>query len=270
MVFATRPIALVTGASSGIGAELAREAAKDGHDLVLVARRREAMEALAEKLKADGAAVTIIAADLAKAGAAAALAQELAARGVVLDVLINAAGLGDSGRFDRAEPEKIAAMLHVNVVALTELTRLVLLQMVARRRGKVMLVASTAAFQPGPEMAVYYASKAYVLSLGRAIGYELRRTGVTVTTLCPGPTATGFAEVAQMQGSALFSGPMPVMQAADVARLGYAALKAGRPVVVTGLLNRIIALSTRFTPPAMLLPIASSLSRARASAGTKP
>jgi short-subunit dehydrogenase len=153
----------------------------------------------------------------------------------VLDVLINAAGLGDSGRFDRAEPEKIAAMLHVNVVALTELTRLVLPQMVARRRGKVMLVASTAAFQPGPEMAVYYASKAYVLSLGRAIGYELRRTGVTVTTLCPGPTATGFAEVAQMQGSALFSGPMPVMQAAEVARLGYAALKAGRPVVVTGL-----------------------------------
>src|SRR5208282_114952 len=149
-----------TGASSGIGAELARELAKDGHDLVLVARRREAMEALAEKLKADGAAVTIIAADLAKAGAAAALAQELAARGVVLDVLINAAGLGDSGRFDRADPEKIAAMLHVNVVALTELTRLVLPQMVARRRGKVMLVASTAAFQPGPEMAVYYASKA--------------------------------------------------------------------------------------------------------------
>jgi hypothetical protein len=119
-------------------------------------------------------------------------------------------------------------------------------------------------------MAVYYASKAYVLSLGRAIGYELRRTGVTVTTLCPGPTATGFAEVAQMQGSALFSGPMPVMQAAEVARLGYAALKAGRPVVVTGLLNRIIAISTRFTPPSMLLPIASSLSRARASAGAKP
>ncbi len=270
MDYSTRPIALVTGASSGIGAELARELAKDGRDLVLVARRREAMEALAETLKAEGAAVTIIAADLGKAGAAAALAQELAARGIVLDVLINAAGLGDSGQFDRADPEKIAAMLQVNVVALTELTRLLLPQMVARRRGKVMLVASTAAFRPGPEMAVYYASKAYVQSLGRAIGYELRRTGVTVTTLCPGPTATGFAAVAQMQGSALFSGPMPVMQAAEVARLGYAALKAGRPVVVTGLLNRIIAISTRFTPPSMLLPIASGLSRARASGGAKP
>ena len=270
MASSTRPIALVTGASSGIGAELARELAKDGHDLVLVARRREAMQALAETLKAERAAVTIIPADLGKAGAAAALVQELAARGMTIDVLINAAGLGDSSRFDRADPEKIAAMLQVNIVALTELTRLVLPQMLARRRGRIMLLASTAAFQPGPEMAVYYASKAYVLSFGRAIGYELRRTGVTVTTLCPGPTATGFAQVAQMEGSSLFKGPMPVMQAAEVARLGYAALKAGRPVVVTGLLNKIIALSTRFTPPAVLLPIASSMSRARAGADAKP
>lgn len=212
-----RPVALVTGASSGIGAELAREAAKDGHDVVLVARRRDAMQTLAEKLEGEGATVTVIPADLGEAGAAAALAQELAVRGIELDVLINAAGLGDSGRFDRAAPETIAAMLQVNVVALTELTRLVLPQMVARQRGKIMLVASTAAFQPGPQMAVYYASKAYVLSFGRAIGYELRRTGVTVTTLCPGPTATGFAKVAQMEGSGLFNGPMPVMQAAEVA-----------------------------------------------------
>ncbi len=270
MASSPRPIALVTGASSGIGAELARELAKDGHDVVLVARRREAMQALAETLKAEGAAVTVLPADLGKAGAAAALAQDLAARGIALDVLINAAGLGDNGRFDRAEPDKIAAMLQVNIVALTELTRLVLPQMLAQRRGKIMLVASTAAFQPGPEMAVYYASKAYVLSLGRAIGYELRRSGVTVTTLCPGPTATGFAEVAQMEGSGLFNGPMPVMQAAEVARLGYAALKAGRPVIVTGLLNKILAVSSRFTPPSMLLPIASSLSRARGSAGAKP
>ena len=269
MVSSTRPVALVTGASSGIGAELARELAKDGHDVVLVARRREAMQALAETMQAEGAAVTVIAADLAKAGAVAALVQDLAARGIAIDVLINAAGLGDSGRFDRADPEKIAAMLQVNIVALTELTRLLLPQMVARRRGKVMLVASTAAFQPGPEMAVYYASKAYVLSFGRAIGYELRRTGVTVTTLCPGPTTTGFAQVAQMEGSSLFNGPMPVMQAADVARLGYAALKAGRPVVITGLLNKIIAMSTRFTPSALLLPIANNLSRARASVGAK-
>ena len=269
MVSATRPIALVTGASSGIGAELAREAAKDGHDLVLVARRREPMQALAAELKALGAESTIILADLSKPGAAAVLMQDIEARGIAIDTLINNAGLGETARFDRSDPEKVAAMLQVNIVALTELTRLMLPKMVARRRGRIMLLASTAAFQPGPHMAVYYASKAYVLSFGRAIAYELRGTGVTVTTLCPGPTATEFVEVAQMESIGLFNSPMPVMQAAEVARLGYAALNAGRPVVVTGLLNRIIALSTRFTPPAILLPIASSLSRARASAGAE-
>src|SRR5262249_54442737 len=121
----------------------------------------------------------------------------------------------------------ILSMLQVNIIALTELTRLVLPQMVARKHGKVMLLASLAAFQPGPGMAVYYATKAYVLSFGRAIGHELRGTGVTITTLCPGPTTSEFAEVANMQGVALFEGPVPVMTAAEVARQGYAALKAG-------------------------------------------
>ena len=264
-----RPVALVTGASSGIGAALAREAARDGHDLVLVARRREPMEALAAELKSAGAGSTVIAADLSKVGAAAELMRQIEARGIALDMLINAAGFGDSGRFDQADPERITAALQVNMVALTELTRLVLPQMVARRRGKIMLVSSTAAFQPGPEMAVYYASKAYVLSFGRAINYELHGTGVTVTTLCPGPTATGFAQAAHMEGSALFRGPMPVMQADNVARLGYQALKDGRPVIVTGLVNRIIALSTRFSPPAVLLPIASHLSRRGETAAAK-
>lgn len=260
-----RPIALVTGASSGIGAALARELAKDGHDLVLVARRREPMQALADALEATGAAATIITSDLATAGAAAALTQEIEARGIALDVLIAAAGFGDSGRFDRLDPGRIAAMLQVNVVGLTELTRLVLPQMVARRRGRVMLVASTAAFQPGPQMAVYYASKAYVLSLGQAIGYELRRTGVTVTTLCPGPTVTEFAHTAHADTTALFNGPMPVMSAAEVARLGYAAMKAGRPVIVTGVINKLLAISTRFTPASLLLSITSYMSRSRIS-----
>ena len=185
-----RPIALVTGASSGIGAALAREAARDGHDLVLAARRREPMQALAAELNAAGAEVTVIAADLGQPGAAASLMQIVEERGLVIDMLINNAGLDDTGRFDQADPGTVAAMLQVNIVALTELTRLVLPKMVARRRGRVMLLASTAAFVPGPQMAVFYASKAYVLSFGRAIGYELRRTGVTVTTLCPGSTAT--------------------------------------------------------------------------------
>ena len=127
----------------------------------------------------------------------------------------------------------------------------------ARKRGKVMLLATLAAFQPGPGMAVYYATKSYVLSFGRAIGHELRSTGVT--TLCPGATTSEFAEVANMQGVALFEGPLPVMTAAEVARQGYAALKAGRPQIITGPINRIIAMSTRFTPTATLLMIAGHL-----------
>ncbi len=209
-----RPAALVTGASSGIGAALAREAANDGYDLVLVARRRAPMEALAAELRTAGADSTIIEADLSQAGAAANLMRELETRGIAVDLLINNAGLGDSGRFDQSDPQKIAAMLQVNIVALTELTRLVLPAMMANQRGKIMLLASTAAFTPGPKMAVYYASKAYVLSFGRALAFELRGSGVTVTTLCPGATATEFAHGAQMEGSALFTSPT-VMQAAE-------------------------------------------------------
>lgn len=261
MASSPRPIALITGASSGIGAELAREAAKDGHDLVLVARRREPMQALATELHAAGTEITVISTDLGKPGGAAELMKLVDERGIVIDTLINNAGLGDTGRFDEEAPEKISSMLQVNIVALTELTRLVLPKMVARGRGRIMLVSSTAAFQPGPGMAVYYATKSYVLSFGRAIGYELRRTGVTVTTLCPGPTTSEFVKVANMEGVALFDGPVPVMSAAEAARQGYAALKAGRPQIITGLLNGIIALSTRFTPTAVLLMIAGHLNK---------
>jgi short-subunit dehydrogenase len=261
MATSARPVALITGASAGIGVALAREAANDGHDLVLVARRREPMEALAAELKSMGAEITVIPADLSRPGAAAALMETVGQRGLAIDTLINNAGLGDTGRFDQENPEKILSMLQVNIIALTELTRLVLPQMVARKHGKVMLLASLAAFQPGPGMAVYYATKAYVLSFGRAIGHELRGTGVTITTLCPGPTTSEFAEVANMQGVALFEGPVPVMTAAEVARQGYAALKAGRSQITTGVINRITAISTRFTPTPILLMIAGRLNR---------
>jgi uncharacterized protein len=188
-------------------------------------------------------------------------------RSLAIDTLINNAGLGDTGRFDQENPERILSMLQVNIIALTELTRLVLPQMVARKRGKVMLLASLAAFRPGPGMAIYYATKSYVLSLGRAIGHELGGTGVTITTLCPGPTTSEFAEVANMQGAALFEGPMPVMTAAEVARQGYAALKAGHLQIIPGLVNRITAISTRFTPTAILLMIAGRLSSSGSDGG---
>jgi uncharacterized protein len=253
-----RPLALVTGASSGIGAALARELAGDGHDLILAARRVEPMQALAAELRAAGANSIVIAIDLGKPGAAANLALDIETRGLAIDVLINAAGVGANGRFDESDPLRVGEMLQVNVVALTELTRLLLPGMVARRRGKVMLLASTAAFQPGPQMAVYCASKAFVLSFGQAIAYELKDSGITVTTLCPGATDTEFARVADVAGAALFKGSaLPVMNASEVARIGYRGLKARRRVVVTGLLNKIMAISSRLSPGAMSLRVSS-------------
>jgi short-subunit dehydrogenase len=254
-----RPLALVTGASGGIGAALARELAQHGHDLVLASRGVAPMEALAAELRQFGGAVTIIAADLAEPGAAATLAHEIASRGLAVEILVNNAGLGAAGRFDRSDPARIAEMLQVNIAALTELTRLLLPGMIARGRGKVMLVASVAAFQPGPHMAVYFASKAYVLSLGEALAYELRGTGVSVTTLCPGATATRFFDVAGAGNSVMARRLRRMMRPADVARLGYRALAAGRRVVVVGLMNRIVALASRHAPHAITLPVTDRL-----------
>ena len=259
----SRPLALVTGASSGIGADLARELAKAGYDLVLSARQAAPMEALAREIEGQGAAATVITADLSREGAAAALVQDIERRGLTLDALIANAGLGAHGRFDQADERRVREMLQVNVAALTELTRLALPGMVARRRGRVMLVASTAAFQPGPGMAVYCATKAYVLSFGEAIAYELRGTGVTVTTLCPGATRTNFSQVASMEGTSLFNSRLPVMTAAEVARLGVRAMLAGRRVVVTGLLNRLTAVSGRMSPHGLSLPIFASMMSSR-------
>jgi short-subunit dehydrogenase len=260
MTSPSRPVALVTGASSGIGADLARELARDGHDLVLTARRVEPMAALARELATHGVNATVVAADLAQPGAATRLADEIASRGLVVDVLINNAGLGANGSFVESDPAGNAEMLQVNVVALTELTRLLLPGMVARRRGRVMLMASTAGFQPGPQMAVYCATKAYVLNLGEAIAYELRGTGVTVTTVCPGATATNFSQVAKAGNTGLFKGgPIPVMTSAAVARGAYRALKAGRRVAIIGALNKLVAYSGRFSPRLLSLPIARAM-----------
>src|SRR5216684_2950261 len=249
-----RPLALVTGASGGIGAALARELARHGHDLVLAARGVAAMEALAAELREGGAAAMVIAADLTRPGAAASLADEIARRGLAIDTLINNAGLGAAGRFDRNDPGRISEILQVNIVALTELTRLLLPGMIARGRGRVMLVASVAAFQPGPRMAAYFASKAYVLSLGEALAYELRRTGVSVTVLCPGATATNFFAVAGAENSVMGRRLRRMMRVEDVARLGYQGLAAGKRVVVTGAMNWLVARAGRFMPHRLTLP----------------
>jgi uncharacterized protein len=250
-----RPLALVTGASSGIGSDLARELAKDGHDLVLTARREGPLQALAGELQGHDAAAEVIAADLSRPGAAAELAGAIEARGLRIDVLINNAGLGGIGRFDRSDPVRIGEMLHVNIVALTELTRILLPGMVARRRGRILLVASTAGFLPGPGMAVYFATKAYVLSFGEAIAQELRGTGVKVTTLCPGGTATNFFAVAGSEHGVMRG----MMSSAEVARIGYRGLKSGRRVVIAGLHNNVLAMGSRYAPHAVTLPVVAAL-----------
>jgi len=255
MQSSNRPVALVTGASSGIGAALAREMARHGHDLVLSARSLAPMEALAEELRELGAASTIIPADLAERGAAAALVREIAAAGIEIEVLVNNAGLGAIGRFDRIDPVRNAEIMQVNIVALTELTRALLPPMLARGRGKIVLVASTASFLPCPNMAVYAASKAYVRSFGEALAQELAGTGVSVNVLCPGTTATNFFEVAGSLPSGLQARRM--MTADEVARIGYAGLARGQRVTVAGLANRVLAFAATHTPHFLTLPVAA-------------
>ncbi|HVE78022.1 MAG TPA: SDR family oxidoreductase [Gemmatimonadaceae bacterium] len=252
---ARRGTALVTGASGGIGLELARACAGDGWDVVLVARGESALRAAASELGRSGGAARYIVADLARPEAPAELVARLEADGTRVDALVNNAGFGLLGSFVTTDWAREREMIQLNVTALTELTKRLVPGMVARGRGRVLNVASTAAFVPGPFMAVYYASKAYVLSLSQALANEVRGTGVTVTALCPGPVRTRFAETAGAGGSNLFQGPL-VMDAERVARAGYAAMMRGRAVVVPGLLNRILTQGTRLLPRATLAAIA--------------
>lgn len=245
---APRGAALVTGASSGIGRELARRIAADGWTVALVARREERLEALAEELRAaHGAEVHVIAADLAAAGGAARVESEAARLGLDVGLLVNNAGFGTWGGFAELDRETQLDALRVNVLALADLTHRFLPGMLARGRGRILNVASTAAFQPGPGAAVYYASKACVLHLSEALHEELRGSGVVVTALCPGPTVTEFQERAGMTRTPVGGNPW-MMEAGPVAEAGYRGVLRGRAVVVPGLLNRLGAWLTRLAP----------------------
>jgi uncharacterized protein len=239
---------LITGASSGIGYELAKRFARDGHDLVLVARSRERLAEIAKELSGStGVAVKVIAKDLSRPGAAREVFDELKRESISVNVLVNCAGFGTCGLFAEDDPAVDLEMMQLNMVALTELTWLAVREMLGRGSGRILNVASTAAFQPGPLMSVYYATKAYVLSFSEALANELSGTGVTVSTLCPGPTRTGFGARAKMEGTRLFRS-MGLMDAAAVADAGYRGLMKGRGVIVPGLANRLLLLSVRVSP----------------------
>lgn len=237
--------ALITGASGGLGEEFAKLCAQDGNDLVLVARNKEKLTALGESLaKAYGIRATVIAADLSIAGGVRTIVDELNAKNCSVDILINNAGFGAYGLFAETDFTQEKSLIAVNIAALTELTKALLPPMVQRGSGKILNVASSAAFLPGPLMAVYYASKGYVMQLSVALSVELKGSGVTVTCLCPGPTATGFETHAHMEQSKLFH--WGTMDAMTVAEIGYAAMKRGKPLVVSGLRNKVGAFLTRF------------------------
>ena len=239
--------ALITGASSGIGLALARLFAADKSDLVLIARRGDRLEQLAIELQqAHGVQCRVLPKDLADPAAPAGIFAELSAAGVEVDVVVNNAGFGMRGPVSQTPLDRLLAMVQVNLTALTELTGRFLPGMLARHRGGVLNVGSTAGFQPGPNLAVYYATKAYVLSFTEALAEELRGSGVTVTLLAPGATDTGFQAEAQMENALLFK--LGTMSAARVALAGYRGFRHGRWLVVPGWRNALGALGVRFAP----------------------
>ncbi|TVQ37983.1 MAG: SDR family oxidoreductase [Spirochaetaceae bacterium] len=243
----TRPTVLITGASSGIGYELARVFAREGYDLILVARRAQQLTELAERLRRIGALVWVQPCDLTDRSAVRGLYRSVQEIGRPIDVLVNNAGVGDYGSFVSAGVDRVLTMIELNAAALTHLTRLVLPGMFERGAGRVLNVASVAAFQPGPLMAVYYASKAYVLSFSEALAEELAPSGVVVTALCPGPTKSGFQQEAGLHQVPMLNRPgMPT--AATVAEFGYRALMRGRRVAVHGALFRLSLFVSRFLP----------------------
>jgi hypothetical protein len=248
-----KKVSLVTGASAGLGVEFARQLSKRGHRLVLAARRKERLDALAKEL----GNARVLAIDLSKTNSAAKLMADLEANGEVVDLLVNNAGFGLIGRFAELDAKRERQMIDLNVGALTDLCREVAPGMIERKSGGIINVASTAAFQPGPRMAVYFATKAFVLSLSEALHEELKPHGVSVTCLCPGPTRTEFGEVAGFGGNGMFD--KVAMESPQVVKAGLDGLDKNKAVVIPGLVNKIGASSTRFAPRSVVRKIAGAI-----------
>lgn len=238
--------ALVTGASSGIGYELAIILAQNSYNLILVARSTEKLEALKTDLtKKYNVDINIITKDLSKLISADELFEEI--KDKQIDVLINNAGIGDHGYFSDCDIDKLNQMITLNITTLTNLTRLILPSMIEKSSGKIMNVSSIAGFQPGPLMSVYYATKAYVLSWSVALSVELANTNITVTAFCPGPTATGFAKTANLDNSKLFKN-LPVADVRKVSLFGYKKMQKGKAIAIPGFLNKFTVFLTRLIP----------------------
>jgi uncharacterized protein len=248
-----KKVALVTGASAGLGVEFARQLSKRGYALVLAARRKERLEELAAEL-GNARAVAV---DLSKASAAAKLMADIEANGETIDLLVNNAGFGLIGRFAELDAKRERQMIDLNIGVLTDLCRAVAPGMIERKAGGIINVASTAAFQPGPKMALYFATKAFVLSLTEALHEELKPHGIKVSCLCPGPTRTEFGDVAGFGGNGLFD--KVAMEAPEVVAVGLRGLDKNKAVVVPGILNKLSANSGRFAPRAVVRKIAGAI-----------
>src|SRR3954468_9085045 len=260
---AQRQTALVTGGSGGIGLEIAKVLARRGFDLVLVARNRDALEAAAGQIEGKNTvSVHVFAADLRRRESPEAILDFLRNENIPIEVLVNNAGFGLGGEFAETELSRELEMIQVNIAALTHLTKLFLPAMIKRRSGRILNVASTAAFQPGPLMAVYYATKAYVLSFSEALAEELRNSGVTVTALCPGATDTGFAEVAEVTNAGVFA-KVGLADATEVAEYGVHAMLRGKRIAIPGLRNKLVAQSSRIAPRALVARVVRIAQEAR-------
>jgi uncharacterized protein len=253
--------ALITGASGGIGCELAILFAMNRHKLVLVARNEQKLNTLSNKIsKKHGVPVKIMVRDLSEPSVPLKIYNELRSEKIHIDYLVNNAGFGNYGLFHKTDWEKEAGLINVNIMALTYMSKLFLKDMIHEGYGKIMNVSSTAAFQPGPMMSVYYASKAFVQSFSEALANETAGTGVSITALCPGPTNTGFEKTASLEESKLFK-RFKLSSAKEVAEYGYKKMMAGQTVALHGTMNKLMIAASKMLPNKIIVPVIRKFSQ---------